>query len=349
MPSRLLVLFFGLFIAAFVFVSSPTLAKESQRSPLVETPDYIYYCTGNCNQDVNVPTTAGTVLMGGGLDVDAAFVWMIQRAQGGDFLVIRTDDDDTYDPYIYNLGPLNSAATLVILNRTGSFESFVNMTVSNAEALFFAGGDQFTYYYNWKDTPMGRIIQDKIDIGIPVGGTSAGEESSGQFMYTGQYTTTKSNVALKNPYQFGITFGTDFLHIPFLTSTICDAHFFQRDRMGRLMTFMGRMLTDAYSPNAILGVGVDEQTAVLINENGTADLVSWVDDGCAYFLQSTTAPQTCIPHIKLTFEDVQTFRACGNLTNIFDFTKWSGNDTVGIQYQLSANKGVLSSSNGQIY
>ena len=46
---------------------------------------YSYFRVGNAN-DVTTTTTAGTVLMGGGTDVDAAFQWMCSRADGGDFL-----------------------------------------------------------------------------------------------------------------------------------------------------------------------------------------------------------------------------------------------------------------------
>jgi len=46
--------------------------------------------------------------MGGGTDVDAAFEWMIERAGGGDFLVLRTTGTDAYDPYIYAMGGVNS-------------------------------------------------------------------------------------------------------------------------------------------------------------------------------------------------------------------------------------------------
>ena len=40
--------------------------------------------------------------------MDAAFAWMIARAGGGDFLVLRTTGTDAYDPYIYAMGGLNS-------------------------------------------------------------------------------------------------------------------------------------------------------------------------------------------------------------------------------------------------
>lgn len=49
---------------------------------------YSYFRLGN-QSDVTTATAAGTVLMGGGSDVDKAFQWMCQRSGNGDFLVIR--------------------------------------------------------------------------------------------------------------------------------------------------------------------------------------------------------------------------------------------------------------------
>ena len=49
---------------------------------------YEYYVTGNSG-NVTGSTAAGLMLMGGGTDVDAAFQWMIGKAGGGDFVVIR--------------------------------------------------------------------------------------------------------------------------------------------------------------------------------------------------------------------------------------------------------------------
>ena len=54
--------------------------------------------------DVNTAVSAGTVLMGGGADVDAAFTWMIDKSGGGDFVVIRATGTDAYNSYIYGLG-----------------------------------------------------------------------------------------------------------------------------------------------------------------------------------------------------------------------------------------------------
>ena len=75
------------------------------------------------------------------------------------FLVIRSDRDNAYDSYIYNLGCSNSAATLYIKNKDGANEDFVINKINNAEAIFFAGGDQATYLKDWKNTKLQTAVQ----------------------------------------------------------------------------------------------------------------------------------------------------------------------------------------------
>ena len=82
-----------MFALALCFVGQASASKS-----------YSYFRVGNAS-DVATATTAGTVLMGGGTDVDAAFQWMCQRSGNGDFLVIRATGTDAYNPYIQQLCP----------------------------------------------------------------------------------------------------------------------------------------------------------------------------------------------------------------------------------------------------
>ena len=77
---------------------------------------YEYYVVGS-SDDATTSTTAGQLLMGGGTDVDAAFVWMINKSGGGDFVVIRAAGTDAYNPYIYELGSVDSVETIIIKKK----------------------------------------------------------------------------------------------------------------------------------------------------------------------------------------------------------------------------------------
>src|SRR5438874_12395139 len=97
---------------------------------------YSYFRLGNPT-DVTTPTTAGTVLTGGGTDVDAAFQWMCQRSGGGDLLVIRATGTDAYNPYLQSLCPTeNSVATLIIPSRTAASDPFVRAAIQKGEGLW---------------------------------------------------------------------------------------------------------------------------------------------------------------------------------------------------------------------
>ncbi|MBN9131758.1 MAG: hypothetical protein J0H48_00085 [Nitrosospira multiformis] len=104
---------------------------------------YEYYLTGNAVDAVlpQRPRSPSTLLMGGGPDVDAAFKWMIRKAGGGDFVVIRASGADGYNQYVYDMGGIDSIETLVIKTREAASDPFVLDRIKKAEILFIAGGD----------------------------------------------------------------------------------------------------------------------------------------------------------------------------------------------------------------
>src|SRR6478672_6626822 len=226
---------------------------------------YSYFRVGNTN-DVTTSTTAGTVLMGGGTDVDAAFQWMCQLSGNGDFLVIRATGTDAYNPYIQQLCPgENSVATLIIPNRTMASDPFVISTIQNAEALWIAGGDQSNYINYWKGTPVQDALNGLIAHGVPIGGTSAGMNVLTQFIYSALASQgVTSSQALADPFNRYITLDRDFVSIAPVQGLIGDPHFVTRDRMGRDLAFFCNIFTLGWS-SMPRGISIDEQTALLID------------------------------------------------------------------------------------
>ncbi len=108
-------------LAALVVVTS---TAEAAKKPPVP---YEYYLTGSA-ADVSPVTTPGTVLMGGGTDVDEAFRWQIARSGGGDFVVIRATGKNGYNKYIDRLGAVDSVETLVIPSVQAANDPFVSIT-----------------------------------------------------------------------------------------------------------------------------------------------------------------------------------------------------------------------------
>ena len=139
--------------------------------PAFAAKQYSYFRVGNAT-DVTASTSPGTVLMGGGTDVDAAFQWMCSLSGNGDFLVIRATGTDAYNPYIQQLCPNeNSVSTLIIPNRAAASDPFVINAIQSAEALWIAGGDQSNYINFWKGTPLDTAVNGLISRGAPIGGT----------------------------------------------------------------------------------------------------------------------------------------------------------------------------------
>jgi cyanophycinase len=302
---------------------------------------YTYFVVGNSG-DVVTPTTAGTVLMGGGTDVDAAFQWMIGKSGGGDFVVIRATGTDAYNPYIYSLGAVDSVETLIITSRTGAADPFVVNKIRNAEALWIAGGDQSDYINLWKGTPVADAINYVANTKYaPVGGTSAGLDVLSQFIYSAQTGSVTSSQALANPFHRYITLDRDFVTLANMGNLINDSHFVTRDRLGRMLAFLGRIVTNGWSAD-VKGLGIDEQTAILVNPDGSSTRVG---NGAAYFFRVPGPPQVCVSGSPLTYQNVAVYKVSGAAT--FNFGTWSGSG--GTAYTVSANAGALSSSNGSIY
>ena len=305
---------------------------------------YSYFRVGSAN-DVTTSTTPGTVLMGGGTDVDAAFQWMCQRSGNGDFLVIRATGTDAYNPYIQQLCPAeNSVATLIIPNAAAAADPFVVAAIQNAEALWIAGGDQSNYINFWKGTPTETAINNLIARGAPIGGTSAGMNVLTQFIYSALASQgATSSQSLADPFNRYITLDRDFVNLTILQGLIGDPHFVTRDRMGRDLAFLCRIHLNGWSA-APRDIAIDERTALLIDGAGNGSVVG---SSTVYFMQAPGAPQTCQSGVPLTYQNISVYRI--NASGTFDLNRWSGRS--GTAYTVSANAGVLSSTQagGSIY
>ncbi len=334
---------FNMFVQAMiVFVLIVAVGSAMPVTAAGSKPGYEYYVVGSSG-DVTRPTSAGTLLMGGGTDVDAAFQWMIGKSGGGDFVVIRATGTDAYNPYIYGLGVVDSVETVIIKTRAAASDPFVVDKINKAEALFIAGGDQYDYVKYWKGTPVEDAIHNLVARNVPVGGTSAGLAILGGFAFSAANGTVDSSTALGNPYGRRITLERDFLVIPNLGSTITDSHFVTRDRMGRLVTFLARIVQDGWATQAE-GIGIDEQTALAVEANGN---VSVLGIGSAYLLRTPGAPQVCTSKTDLTYRNISVYRLNGSAT--FNLATWLGSG--GTEYTITAEAGVLSSTQagGGIY
>jgi cyanophycinase-like exopeptidase len=402
-------------------------AKSSSKVPSTTTrgrSGYIYFRYGNQSDPTTLPTPIpGLALEGGGTDIDLLYQWMAARADGvdatvsnnklelptnatpqaGNFLVLGTTKDDSYDSYIYGLAqadglPLNSVATLDIPSTAAANDPFVARTIANASGIFIMGGDQSTYVNDWQNTPVQTALDQAAARGVPIGGTSAGVNVLGQFIYSAENTSgAVSSDVLANPYSSEISLDKNFLSVPslapssrqvpaqaalpYLENTITDPHFLERDRMGRTVTFLARLVEDPqWSPPSppggptplpgTMAIGIDQSTALLIDTAGPtageATVIGNSPTNHLYFLTTTDTPPALQPGTTNTLAApltwgtqstpaVNVYRATVGDNVQFDQTTQTWKPLTGssldAHYTLWVTNGTVNSSqpNGSIY
>jgi cyanophycinase-like exopeptidase len=270
---------------------------------------------------------------------------MCQRAGGGDFVVIRTTGTDAYNPYIQQLCPqMDSVETIIITSVTGANSAYVSTQIQNAEALWIAGGDQSTYVDLWRGTAVQTGVNFLLNSKhAPVGGTSAGLAVLSQFIYTGALGSVTSSQALANPFHRYVTLDRDLFQSSLGVNKLYDSHFVTRDRMGRSLVFLARIVNNGWAaqPRAI---GIDEQTALLVLPTGAATMVGV---GSAYFIQAPGPAQVLADKTPLTYLNIGVYKVPQGGT--FNLSTWNG--TGGVAYTLNVNNGSVTSTQagGNIY
>lgn len=315
-------------------------------SSLAGAQSYSYFRFGR-SHDAHTHPRFGIAMMGGGTDLDGAFRWLCAKADGGDFLVLRAAGDDEYNSYVAGLCRPNSVATLVIPNRAAAEDPRVNEIIRDAEAIFIAGGDQGRYVNFWKGTPVQTALNADIAEGKAIGGTSAGLAVLGEFIYGAledkpDDEDLTSPQVLRDPYFPRVTLVRGFLEIPFLKGALTDSHFARRDRMGRSLGFLARIVQDGWSAHP-REIAIDEKSAVLVEPDGRAQIIG--NGRGAYFLSVAAPPEVCRPGMPLSWREVQVYH--GRTGGNFDLNGWVGKG--GESYSLSIIGGKAQSSIRRIY
>jgi len=284
---------------------------------------------------------AGYALMGGGTDLDEAFRWLCDRADGGDLLVLHASGDDAYNPYINGICKVNSVATIVIPDRQATLEPLVGDKIREASAIFISGGDQAKYVRYWRGTPVESALRDAVKRGIPIGGTSAGLAVLGEYIYSAENDRPddkdlSSDEALADPFYRQVVISPDLLGIPILRGIITDTHFDTRQRQGRLLVFMARILESRQATH-IRGIGVDEKTALLVEPDGSAQVVG---KGAVDFFEADQKAQVCEPGKPLSLSGIRMEHI--NHDEAFDVKTWHGGDRIWtVQVLPHDGKGIV--------
>ena len=209
-------------------------------STAVLAQDYTSYRVGKPT-DEQVLAKGGICMMGGGADVDSAMIWFLDLANGGDVLVLRTSGADDYNDYMFtDLGvTLNSVETIVCHNANASLDAYVQKRILEADAIWFADGNQLEYVDYWRNSPIDSLINSRLPGNkLAIGGSGAGMSVLGRRYFSAKNGSVTSANALFNPFTAALTIDTNtFLKVKYLESTITDTHFDNPNRKGRPWCF----------------------------------------------------------------------------------------------------------------
>ena len=141
--------------------------------------------------------------------------------------------------------------------------------LDDATAVFFTGGDQLRITSQIGDTPIYERLHEIHRAGGLIAGTSAGASVVCETMMVGGDGNGSNRLGIGLRMAPGLGF---------FKGVIVDQHFAERGRMGRLLGAV------AQNPR-MLGIGIDENTAILVKGHRTFTVIG---DGAVYLLDGST-------------------------------------------------------------
>ncbi len=127
--------------------------------------------------------------------------------------------------------------------------------IKNARLVYFTGGSQNQLFSAFKNSQALRILRARHSKNLHLAGTSAGTAIMSEIMITGNPLPPYTQLQGVKPQMVEIAKGFGFVK-----SFILDQHFLKRSRQDRL-------LSAVLDSDVRVGVGIDESTAILINED----------------------------------------------------------------------------------
>jgi cyanophycinase len=174
----------------------------------------------------------------------------------------------TYQPIFRELG-VRDVVHLDVASRQEAQEEDRLRLLDGATALFFTGGDQLKITSQLGDSPLYERIRQLYLQGGTVAGTSAGASVMAETMLVSGESDASPRIGSTARMAPGLGL---------FPGVIVDQHFAERGRVGRLIGAV------AQNPR-ILGIGVDENTAVVC---GPGRCFQVLGSGAVYVLDGST-------------------------------------------------------------
>jgi len=137
-------------------------------------------------------------------------------------------------------------------------------TLNGSTGIWFSGGDQVRHTGAILGTPVHEKLKELYRQGTVMGGTSAGAAIMSRIMITGDELINKDK---ENAFVSIMKGNIQTVEgIGFFEEAIVDQHFVRRKRLNRLISVV---LEHPDFP----GIGIDEGTAIIVNPDGTCDVL----------------------------------------------------------------------------
>lgn len=213
------------------------------------------------------------VLIGGGSKPPAVLRHFVRLAGGPDaplvILPTASGDPDTGRYYVELFRETTGATAVEVLDIRTPLDARRPAWVRalrEARGIFFSGGDQSRITRAFLGSPAHRAIRDALDAGAVVGGTSAGTACMSHGMLTGE-----GDPDVLRASNIELTPGLGLLP----RGVVVDQHFVARRRQNRLLSVV-------LENPGLLGLGVDEATAIWVRPDGRIRVLGegwvWVYD-----------------------------------------------------------------------
>jgi cyanophycinase len=162
---------------------------------------------------------------------------------------------DVYTQAFRNLGVTNPRV-LRATSRQDAFEANADELLDGVTGVFITGGDQMRLVSILGGTKFAAKLRGMVrETDMVLAGTSAGAAGmSTSMIVRGESTSHPHKSAVRLSPGLG-----------FLKNIIIDQHFTERGRISRLITAV------SYNPYN-LGIGIDENTAIILNNNGIMEV-----------------------------------------------------------------------------
>jgi cyanophycinase len=224
--------------------------------------------TGSLAPPVADRPRGSLVIVGGGDRSEAMMRRFVELAGGAGARIAvvpnaSSEPQETGQALVAELDSLGARAFVYHLDRKTAGTAAAARRLDSVGGIWFSGGDQAFVTAALAGTTVHRAMQRRYREGVAVGGTSAGAAIMSDSMITGNQTPPGDTTGY---------YGDEFPAIArrrveivpglgFLPEAIVDQHFIRRERHNRL-------LSAVLERPKLLGVGIDESTALEVGPDG---------------------------------------------------------------------------------